>query len=501
MKEKFIFFLFLFTNFILSQNVIVVVIDGARYTETFGGGSANIPHMYNDMMPSGYLYTNYWIAHEGKTETNPGHASILSGTWQQIANDGSQRPTYPTVFEYIRKEDGNPQSDCYAVTGKDKLDILTYSVFSGYGSAYCGTWVGDDNRDDALTYSKAISVMQDFHPKILLINFAGVDVAAHSGNWNNYLTAITNADNLVYQLWQTIQNNIYGYTPQNTTLFVTNDHGRHTTNFSSHGDDCEGCEHIMLFVIGRNVSQGIVNNDMHYQVDIAPTIGDLLGFSTPHAVGISLYQGSNPLPVELSSFTAKILKSGGVQLNWRTETEVSNYGFEIERASSLPDGKAGSTTPLQDWMKIGFVEGHGNSNSPKKYSFIDDLTLIPNHTLYYRLKQIDTDGQFEYSKIIEVDAGNIPEGFMLEQNYPNPFNPGTIIKFALAETQKTELKIYDVLGNEVAILFKGIADGGKVYELEFNSHSGEGQNLSSGLYLYRLATDNRVENRKMLLLK
>ena len=221
------------------------------------------------------------------------------------------------------------------------------------------------------------------------------------------------------------------------------------------------------------------------------------------AVNISLYRSrltlsrieqtsSIPLPVELSSFTAKVLKSGGVQLNWRTETEVSNYGFDIERASS-------STTPVQDWMKIGFVEGHGNSNSPKDYSFTDENARYSKYS--YRLKQIDTDGQFEYSKIIEVDAGNIPDGFVLEQNYPNPFNPYTTIKFALAETQKAELKIFDILGNEVIVLFDGIADGGKVYEVEFNVAQVSRPEITSGVYFYRLATESKVENRKMLLLK
>ena len=135
-------------------------------------------------------------------------------------------------------------------------------------------------------------MIQDFHPKILLINFAEVDVAGHSGNWSNYLTAITNADNLVYQLWQKIQSDTYYQ--NTTTLFITNDHGRHDDahgGFKDNGDDCEGCEHIMLFAIGRNVTQGLVNNDIHFQVGIAPTIGDLLGFSPPQAVGISLSRG------------------------------------------------------------------------------------------------------------------------------------------------------------------------------------------------------------------
>ena len=487
MKEKFIFFLFLYTNFILAQNVIVVVIDGARYTETFGGGSTYIPHLYSDMMPSGYLYSNFWIAHQGKTETNPGHATILSGTWQQIANDGSDRPTSPTVYEYIRKEDGNTQSDCYAVTGKDKLDILTYSIFSGYGSDYGGSWVGDDSRDDALTYSKAISVMQNSHPKILLINFAGVDVAGHSGNWSNYLSAISNADNLVYQLWQIIQDSIYSYSPRNTTLFITNDHGRHTSNFTGHGDDCEGCEHIMLFAIGRNVSQGIVNSDLHYQIDLAPTIGDLLGFSTPQAAGITLYQGTNPLPAELSFFSAIILDNA-VKLNWRTETEVSNYGFEVERLQDYP----ASGKKLQDWRKIGFVQGYGNSNSPKDYSFIDQSVSGGKYS--YRLKQIDTDGQFEYSKVIEIDLGS-PTKFELSQNYPNPFNPSTTISFSLPQSGNVKLTVYNLLGEQVAELVNGFNEAG-VHSINFNA-----ENFNSGVLIYKLEANSFVLARKMTLIK
>lgn len=201
-----------------------------------------------------------------------------------------------------------------------------------------------------------------------------------------------------------------------------------------------------------------------------------------------LAASNEPLPVELSSLTAKVLKGGGVKLDWRTETEVSNFGFEIERSQKSND--KGQT----EWEKIVFVDGNGNSNSPKEYSYTDEVIKYGSYA--YRLKQIDTDGQFEYSKVIEVDAGNIPNGFVLEQNYPNPFNPITTIKFAVAETQKAELKVFDLLGNEVETLFTGVADGGKIYESVFNA-----ENYSSGIYFYQLATDNKVENRKMLLLK
>ena len=164
-----------------------------------------------------------------------------------------------------------------------------------------------------------------------------------------------------------------------------------------------------------------------------------------HGRGVYELNIDSPLPVELTSFIASA-KDDNILLKWTTATEVNNYGFEIERSQK---SKVNSQT---EWKKIGFVDGHGNSNSPKEYSYLDEW--INYGSFYYRLKQIDTDGQFEYSNIIEVDAGNIPDGFVLEQNYPNPFNPITTIKFALAETQSAKLIIYDVLGNEVADTFQ-----------------------------------------------
>lgn len=299
---KLLILLFLFANCVFAQNVIVVIIDGARYTETFGGGNTYIPHMYDDLRPQGYLYTNFRIAHEGKTQTNPGHASVLSGTWQQIANDGSQRPTKPTIFEYFRKELSSSFTDNYIVGGKSKLGILSYSSDPDYGINYGASRICADISDNAI-FNNLIDVMTNYSPKLMLVSFADTDRQGHTGVWNNYANALTNADSLVYQLWQHILSGSYGYTPANTTLFVTNDHGRHDDahgGFTNHGDDCNGCEHIMLFAIGRNVSPGVENSDLHYQTDIAPTVGDLLSFDTPQAIGTSLYEGGNPLPVEVS---------------------------------------------------------------------------------------------------------------------------------------------------------------------------------------------------------
>jgi hypothetical protein len=195
------------------------------------------------------------------------------------------------------------------------------------------------------------------------------------------------------------------------------------------------------------------------------------------------------LPVELISFTAKIVNEN-VRLDWITSTEVDNYGFDIERTSSL-------ITPVQEWKKIGFVQGHGNSNSPKHYSFIDDK-VIGESKFKYRLKQIDTDGQFEYSETVEVDV--IPAHFVLHQNYPNPFNPSSKIKYQIPSLGTrdhvyVEIRVFDILGNEITTLVNEEKPAG-TYEVEFDAI-----NFPSGVYFYQLKFGNFVETKKMVLMK
>jgi hypothetical protein len=192
-----------------------------------------------------------------------------------------------------------------------------------------------------------------------------------------------------------------------------------------------------------------------------------------------------PLPVELNSFTATV-SDLGVKLNWETATEVDNYGFEIERASS-------PTTPRQgEWETIGFVQGHGNSNSPKSYSFVDDEAI--SGTVIYRLKQIDTDGKFEYSPEVEVVIGS-PKKFKLEQNFPNPFNPTTIISYSIPEGSFVQMRVYNILGEQVAQLVNERKEAGK-YNVQFDA-----SNLQSGIYIYQITAGNFSQVRKMMLVK
>jgi hypothetical protein len=201
-------------------------------------------------------------------------------------------------------------------------------------------------------------------------------------------------------------------------------------------------------------------------------------------------QEAGGLPVELKSFSASI-KNGSVILRWETATEVNNYGFEVERTTPFPPpyqgggGEAGG-----GWRKIGFVGGHGNSNSPKSYSFIDEN--ITTGEYYYRLKQIDNDGSVEYSNEINI---LIPNKTELKRNYPNPFNPTTSIQYTISNRQFVSLKVYDMLGSEVATLVNEVKPAGN-YEVNF-----EGGELTSGIYFYRLQVGDFVETKKMVFMK
>ena len=207
------------------------------------------------------------------------------------------------------------------------------------------------------------------------------------------------------------------------------------------------------------------------------------------------YGPPDPFPVELISFTASA-ESDKIKLSWRTETEINNYGFEIER-------KNPALIPIQrgdndDWEKIGFVYGFGNSNSPNNYAYVDHR-VFPGNQYKYRLKQIDNDGSFSYSNIIEAGL-EILVDFELFQNYPNPFNPSTQIKFALPKKDHVRVTLYNLIGQRITILADDFYDAG-IHEIQFDA-SAIKNGLSSGVYFYQMEVAGECKSvRKMLLAK
>lgn len=194
---------------------------------------------------------------------------------------------------------------------------------------------------------------------------------------------------------------------------------------------------------------------------------------------------NNPLPVELTSFSAAIIGKD-VKLNWATETEINNYGFEIERKMGSSQSSTGS------FEKIGFVNGNGNSSSPKNYSFADDNVSPGRYS--YKLKQIDNDGKFEYSKVIEIDFNSVRK-IELNQNYPNPFNPTTTIQFQLPQTGWVKLTLYNILGQEIKTLVNEVKEAGT------HTVNLDAVDLNSGVYIYRIESGSYTQTQKMTLIK
>ena len=190
------------------------------------------------------------------------------------------------------------------------------------------------------------------------------------------------------------------------------------------------------------------------------------------------------VPVELTSFTA-IADYGVVELSWITATETNNQGFEVQRSAG------------GEFEAIAFVEGHGTTTEVQAYSYTDRSVSVGSYS--YRLKQVDFDGTTSYSSIVEVDVP-APAVFALDQNYPNPFNPSTKIAFRLAVDSKVSLKIFDILGQEVAALVNTNLVAG-AHNVDFDASS-----LNSGVYLYRIEATgidgtNFVDVKKMILTK
>ncbi len=176
---------------------------------------------------------------------------------------------------------------------------------------------------------------------------------------------------------------------------------------------------------------------------------------------------SSIVPVELVSFNYELLDEN-IQLNWITATEINNLGFEVLRRIINEDV----------WEKIGFVPGSGTTTEYRSYNFLDESVIKGNCS--YRLKQIDYSGQYEYSNEVKVELSS-PDKFSLEQNYPNPFNPSTVIQFTIGSKQFVQLKVFDVLGNEILMLVDEEKSAG-TYEVEFSA-----EGLSSGIYFYKLS--------------
>ncbi|MBA3697511.1 MAG: alkaline phosphatase family protein [Planctomycetes bacterium] len=274
-----------------TRHVVVLVIDGPRWSETWGkAGRDLIPVRAQVLAPQGVLLNN--MANNGPTYTNAGHSALTTGFYQEINNSGLELPRNPSITQRLIAAGADPQQ-VWVVSSKDKLQILTDSTAPGWNhrhlcSADCGKdGAGSGYREDQVTLERTKAVLSKHRPRYLLINFREPDSSGHAKKWDAYLANIKTTDDYAGQVWAHIQAD-----PQMkdvTTLFITNDHGRHLDGhkdgYISHGDDCVGCRKIELLAIGPDFKRGVTADVHRSQIDIAVTSAALLGLTLPASEG------------------------------------------------------------------------------------------------------------------------------------------------------------------------------------------------------------------------
>ena len=326
-------------------------------------------------------------------------------------------------------------------------------------------------------------------------NWTAVTLPAISSNYITYI-AVKNTD--PNTLWITCG----GYT-SGTKVFESTDGGTSWTNISTGLPNLpmmsivhykSATDRNVLFVsadIGVYVKDG-ANNWTAYNSGLPNVVvaeleiyynvsGDKLRAGT---FGRGLWETNieTALPVRIYSFAYSV-NSNSVQLKWTTSQEVNNKLFEIERTAEGKD----------DWKKIGTIDGKGNSNQSVDYVFTD-FGLNTGKYLY-RLKQIDINGNFMYHKLSASVLIGVPDKYYLSQNYPNPFNPKTKIDYQIPVSGFVTIKVYNQLGQEIAMPVNEKKDAG-YYNVEF-----DGSTLASGIYFYRLTMGDFREAKAMMLIK
>jgi hypothetical protein len=270
-----------------ADKIVIVIIDGARYTETLGDSSKTYTPVMWDLAKEGSVASNF--NNDKYTYTSRAIPALWCGAWTEL-NDveyqGSttQSAVLPTLFEYYRKLKNMPANECYYVL-KYIPNLWLPSFDPDYGPDYWPEFhsIGDNDTEVA---TEALRIMDSEHPHFMLVYLADVDHEGHSGVWSRYTKAVHTSDSLVGVLWDKIQSD--DFYKNTTSLIVTNDHGRHDDEhggFRGHGDGCEGCRHIEFLALGPNIKQNFVTNTYHRTPDMAVTASSILGIQPTKSTG------------------------------------------------------------------------------------------------------------------------------------------------------------------------------------------------------------------------
>jgi hypothetical protein len=327
-------------SWLLGQNVVLVIIDGARYSETLGDPThTHIPEMWA-LAQNGAYNDNFH--NDSATYTSQAIPALWCGTWAETVDtvyDGknTQYTRQPSLFEYHRKQKNLPATQSL-YTLKFVNSLWLQSFHPDYGPSYWPQTLSQGSTD-ADVLQTTLNQMQLYHPQFMTVYFAAVDGAGHSGDWNTYLNAIQTADQLVGDLWEALQAD--SFYQGRTTLLITNDHGRHDDQhggFQHHGDGCPGCRQVMMLAIGPNIKSGFVSNQYRRLPDVAVTAAAILGVDMEHASGEVMEElfVSSPLEAEIALadwwFRGDIF---GIELKQPARVSLDLYELSGKRSAKL----------------------------------------------------------------------------------------------------------------------------------------------------------------------
>jgi len=371
-----------------------------------------------------------------------------AGIWEPISND----LTNGKCISAIAVSKFLPQA-IYTGSSDGK-------VFRSFDSG--STWVDISSGLPAGRYVTRIAVNQTNHLKVY-VTYSGYNTAEHIYRTEN------GGDS-----WTNISNNLPDI-PVNTIVI-----NPLNPNILYVGTDLGVFESVNDGLSWTSANTGLANVVVH-ELFLKPNGEDFNLVAATHGRGMYI-TNSFIVPIELSLFTANLLENN-VVLNWRTESEFCNSHFEVER-------KTGET----QFRKLAIVKGAGTTSIPQEYSYTDN-SITNDEILYYRIKQVDTNGSFLYSHELKVDVKLEFPNYVVWQNYPNPFNEHTMIRYQIPESDHVDIKLFDSVGREVMTLHDGYQQRG-IHRVEFNGNA-----LPSGVYFYRLSSGRFTTSQKLILMK
>ncbi len=460
-----LFFVLLLPSVILAQlpqpdHIVIVIEENHGYNDIIGSSQAPYINSLVDDTLSALFTDSHGVTHPSQ----PNYLWLFSGDNQGVTDDN---PPIDTPFTTL-----NLGAELLS-NGKTFAGYSEDLPFAGFHGGSSGAYVRKHNPwvnwQDASpngipwNLNKPFSEFPTNYNSLPTVSFV-------IPNMNNDMH-----DGSISQGDTWLQDNLDGYVQwsktHNSILIFTFDE-----------DDFTSINWIPTIFIGQIIKDGEYNQSINH-LNVLRTIEDMYGLGYAGSSGDSSALSDcwrNVTPVELSSFSA-IKNGNNVSLNWTTATETNNKGFEVQRK-----------TGASEWTVIGFKEGNGTSTKKHNYSFNDE-NLSPAKYLY-KLKQIDFDGDFSYSKTVNLEI-TLPQKFELSQNYPNPFNPSTKIEYSVPTDSKVVLKVYDVIGREIKTLINEEKAAGN-YKIQFDA-----TDLTSGIYFYKIQAGSFSQVKKMILLK